>query len=179
MSSITFGEGAAAYDVIGAEMDKIAATDRSALSTAERMALAERHQEIVRRLPALAHEWINDIACHATIGELGGKPAHVLADRLRISRDDAKRLIEEAADLAPRRALTGEALAPRLEYTAAAQAAGLIGAAHVKVIRDFLAKVPCWVDEASRVQAEHDLADAATRHRPMKSKIWPSIWICV
>src|SRR5689334_22218315 len=131
MRSTAFDESAAAYAVIGAAMDKIAATDRSGLSTAERMELAERHQGVVRRLPALAHEWINDIACHGTLEELGDKPAKVLANRLRIYPSEAKLLIEEGADLAPRRSLTGEPLAPKLEHVAVGQAAGLIGAGHV------------------------------------------------
>jgi hypothetical protein len=170
MSSMAFGQQTAHYDALDGLLDTIAAADRSGLSTAERMALAERHQGVVRRLPALAHEWIDDIACYGTVEELGDKPAHVLANRLRIYPSEAKRLIEEAADLAPRRAVTGEPLPPRLEHVAAGQAAGLIGAAHVRVIRDFLGKLPCWVDEASRGQAEHDLADAATRHRPDELK---------
>ncbi|HEY7053150.1 MAG TPA: DUF222 domain-containing protein, partial [Mycobacterium sp.] len=170
MSSTAFVQSQTGYDALDAVLDKIAAVDYSGLSTVERAALLERHETVLRRLPGLVHELINELACHGTVEELGDKPAHVLADRLRISRAEAKRRIEEAADLAPRRALTGELLVPRLEHTAAGQAGGLIGAEHVTVIRDFLAKLPCWIDEPARATAEKDLAEAAARFRPDQLK---------
>jgi hypothetical protein len=49
----------------------------------------------------------------------------VLADRLRITRAEARRRIDEATHLGPRRALAGEPLARKLEHTAAGQRAGL------------------------------------------------------
>ena len=58
--------------------------------------------------------------------------AEVLWRRLRISRAEARRRIAEAADLGPRRAMTGEALAPVLPVTAAGQARGEIGREHVR-----------------------------------------------
>ncbi len=73
---------------------------------------------MTRILPALRNE-----LAYASVEELGGRLAQVLADRLRIYRRDAARLIEEAADLGPRRALTGEPLVPKLEATAAGQQA--------------------------------------------------------
>ena len=131
--------------------------------------MLRRKQALRRRLASGDHALINQIAgCPAE--ELGGKLAHVLADDLRIYRRDAVRLVEEAADLGPRRAPTGEPLAPKLEATADAQRQGLIGTEHVKVIREFLAQLPCWIDEPSRVRAEQDLAKAAARHRPDELK---------
>ena len=90
----------------------------------------------------------------------------MLADRLRITRGEATRRIAEAADLGPRRALTGEPLQARLVATAAAQRRGQIGASHVAVIRRFLEELPGWVDAPTREQAEADLAKVATEHRP-------------
>ncbi len=49
--------------------------------------------------------------------------------------------IKEAADLGPRRALTGEPLAPTLAGAAAAQREGKLGAGQVTVIRRFLSSV--------------------------------------
>ncbi|WP_163729791.1 AMP-binding protein [Mycobacterium gallinarum] len=48
--------------------------------------------------------------------------------------------------MAARRALTGQPLAPRLDATAAAQAAGQINGEHVKKIRDAMGRLPGWVD---------------------------------
>lgn len=89
----------------------------------------------MRRLPVAGHELINHIDRQATPAEIGGKLVHVLADRLRITRGDANRRINEARELGTRQALTGEPLAPRYPATAAAKRAGRIGAAHVAVIR--------------------------------------------
>ena len=97
---------------------------------------------------------------------MGGRPAHVLADRLRIYRRDAARRIEQAADLGARTTLAGLPLPPRLEATAAGQRAGLIGDEHVKIIRGFFGQLPCWIDEPTRVEAEHKLAEVAANYRP-------------
>jgi hypothetical protein len=60
------------------------------------------------------HQEINQLAEQSDPTELGGKLSHALADRLRITRADAARRVAEAADLGPRRAITGEPLPPVL-----------------------------------------------------------------
>ena len=99
-----------------------------------------------RRLPAAEHQLINQLAQQATAEELGGKLSHAIAEWTLISRTEAGRRIREAADLGPRRALTGEPLAPMLAGTAAAQRAGKLGAGQVAVIRRFYHQLPGWVD---------------------------------
>jgi hypothetical protein len=89
-----------------------------------------------------------------------------LADRLRITKGEAGRRIDEAADLGERRALSGDSFAPRLTATATAQRHGLIGDGHVRVIRSFLAHVPAEVDVPTRDAAEADLAHKASEYRP-------------
>ncbi|WP_156452692.1 DUF222 domain-containing protein, partial [Mycobacterium gordonae] len=64
------------------------------------------------------------------------------------------------------RALTGEPLGPLLGATAAAQREGLIGDAHIKVIRDFIAHLPSTVDVGTWEAAEKDLAGKACDFRP-------------
>ncbi|HZQ31737.1 MAG TPA: HNH endonuclease signature motif containing protein [Mycobacterium sp.] len=158
-----------ACDVVAAELDKLDALDAEGLSSAQCREVLRRRAMLQRRLAAGDHGLINRLAA-CTSEELGGRVAHVLADDLRIYRRDAAQLVEVAADLGPRRTLIGEPLPAKLEHTAAAAVAGTIGGEHVKVIRDFLAQLPCWVDESSRVRAERDLADAAARHRPDELK---------
>jgi hypothetical protein len=169
MGSTTFGEALAGYDALESVLDEIVALDADALSTAECIELLERNERVARRLPALQHRLI-DRLLHAPVEELGGTPCRVLADRLRIRRGEARRRIEEAADLGPRRALSGEPLPPRLEATAAGQQAGLISAEHVKVIRAFFAQLPHFVDEPTREEAERTLADVAAAYRPDELK---------
>jgi hypothetical protein len=121
MGSIAFAEALSIYDALDADLDKADGLDLSALSHAERMQLMERREAWRRRLPAGEHELINQLA-KASVEELGGTPSHVLANGLRINRSEARRRIAEAADLGPRRALTGEPLPPKLEATAAGSA---------------------------------------------------------
>ena len=169
MSSAQFDEAIGICRAIDAALNKLDAIDADALSHAERIELLKRRECWRRRLPAGEHALLAELA-YAPVEEIGGRPAHVLADRLRIYRRDAKRRIEEAFDLSARRALTGQPLPPKLEATAAGQRAGLIGAEHVMIIREFLAQLPCWVDEATRVQAEAHLATVAAQYRPDELK---------
>ena len=118
--------------------------------TAQRQQWVELVETLGRILPALQHDHINHLAQDAVPEELGGKFSHVLADRLRIRRSEATRRIAEAADLAPRRAPTGQSLPPRLAATAAGQQAGAISGEHVKVIRGFFTRLPGFIDEQPR-----------------------------
>ena len=154
------------FDALDAEIDRVCELSFDALTSGQQVRVLERLETIARRLPVPRHALINQLVQHATPAELGGRLSHVLADRLRITRSEANRRVAEAADLGPRRALSGEPLAPRLAATAAAQRHGEAGAEHVTVIRRFLDDLPHWVDVPTRECAERDLARAATRHRP-------------
>ena len=162
MSSMVFKEVAAAFDALAAHADE----DTEVWTTRQRHAHLDRIETLARMLPALGHELINQLAADATGEELGGTLSHALANWLRITRREAARRIHEAADLGPRRALTGEPLAPKLAATAAAQQRGSIGAEHVQVIRGFFAHLPCWIDEPTRADAERKLAEVASQYRP-------------
>jgi len=165
MSSIAFEEAVIAYDAVDAAFDKADAVDMDGLSNDERAELLGRREAWRRRLPAGEHELINELG-RAPVEEVGGPLRAVLADRLRIRRGEAAVRIAEAADLAPRMALTGEPLAPKLEHTAAGQRRGVIGAEHVRVIRRFFDRLPCVVDEPTRAEAEQRLAVVAAAYRP-------------
>jgi hypothetical protein len=106
-------------------------------STAERTAVAYAREMFVRRCAAMTHGTTAAIAEIPT-DELGESSAGAaLSTLLRISTEEANRRIKEAKNLGPRSAMTGEALAPLLSHTAAAQERGLIGAEHVTIIRTF------------------------------------------
>jgi hypothetical protein len=156
----------AAFDVLDAAIDTVVGLDFDPLTTPESLAFLERLERARRRLPAAEHRLINNVARQATPEELGGKLSHAIAEWTLISRPEASRRIREAADLGPRRGLTGEALALVLTATAAAQRAGKLGAGQVVVIRRFYHQLPGWVDEATRARAEADLAKAGSQYRP-------------
>ncbi|WP_031695591.1 DUF222 domain-containing protein, partial [Mycobacterium tuberculosis] len=116
------------FDALDAELDRLDEVSFEVLTTPERLRSLERLECLVRRLPAVGHALINQLDAQASEEEL----CCALANRLRITKPDAALRIADAADLGPRRALTGEPLAPQLTATATAQRQGLIGEAHVK-----------------------------------------------
>jgi hypothetical protein len=156
----------AALDVLDAAVDELGELNFDALTTRESLALLERTESVRRRLPVSEHKLINNLAHAATAEELGGKLSHAIAERTLISSAEATRRIKEAADLGPRRALTGEPLPPTLAGAAAAQKAGKLGTGQVAVIRRFYHQLPGWVDAATRDKAEADLAEQGTHYRP-------------
>jgi hypothetical protein len=153
---------AALHEVVS----RVVAHSYDALTTPERLVLLEKLELEARRLVVPGYQLINQIAEQSDPTELGGKLSYVLADRLHITRAEAARRVSEAADLGPRRALTGEPLPALLTGTAAAQRDGQIGAGHVRVLRDFVHRLPSSVDVETCEKAEAHLAELATAHRP-------------
>ncbi|WP_156766607.1 DUF222 domain-containing protein, partial [Mycobacterium sp. E2327] len=154
------------FDALDDALKRLCDLSFDVLTTPERLRALERVEAAGRRLRAPQHTLINQLDDQATPAELGGNLCCALADRLRITKAEAGRRIAEAEDLGERRALTGEALAPQLGATAAAQRQGLIGDGHVKVIRSFFAHLPTEVDLSTWEAAEADLADKARGYRP-------------
>ena len=166
MSSGTREEMVEVFDALDDDMDRLCELSFDVFTTPEGLRALERLERVARRLRSPQHALINQLGAQAGEEELGSKLRSALADRLRITKAEAGRRIDEAADLGERRALTGESLAPQLTATAAAQREGLVGDGHVKVIRSFFAHVPAEVDPSTREAAEADLADKATGYRP-------------
>jgi hypothetical protein len=156
----------AAFDALEAAVDKVVALEFDALTTPERLALLQRCEHVRRRLPAVEHGLINQLARQATPDELGGKLTHAVAEWTLISRAEASRRINEAADLGDRRGLAGEPLPPMMAATAAAQRAGQLGAGQVTVIRRFCRQLPGFVDAQTREDAERHLAKLGSQYRP-------------
>ena len=154
------------FDAFAGDLKRLCDLSFDVLTTPERLAALERLECAARRLRAPQHALINQLSAQASEEELGGKLRSALADRLRITKAEAGRRIDEAADLGERRALTGESLAPRLTATASAQCEGLIGDGHVRLIRTFFAHLPAEVDLPTREAAEVDLARKAIKYRP-------------
>jgi hypothetical protein len=154
------------FNALDADLERLCELSFDVFTTPERLRALERLERAARRLRAPQHTLINQLGAQASEEELGGKLRSALADRLRITKADAGRRIDEAADLGERRALTGESLAPQLTATAAAQRKGLIGDGHVRVIRSFFAHLPAEVDAPTREAADADLAHKASGYRP-------------
>ena len=154
------------YAALRETVSRILAHRYDVLTTPERLTYLDKLEVETRRLRVPGHELINQLAEQAPPEELGGTLPAALADRLRITRGDASRRVAEAADLGPRRAISGEPLPSILTATAAAEREGKIGTGHVDVIRRFFNQLPCSVDLDTRACAEAQLAGLAARFRP-------------
>jgi hypothetical protein len=145
-------------------------------SPSELAAAAAAWATLVRRLPVLEHQIVAALN-RVPPAELGEKTVkRALCTLLRISGKEAKRLISEAANLAPRATLTGEPMPPLMSATTAAQARGAISAEHVKIIATFVRDLPSWVDVDTREHAEADLAEVAAHHPPRGYRRLPTDW---
>src|SRR4051812_22779405 len=166
MSSVAVSKRIAA---LTAELDALL-TESVDGSVAERTEAAFDWETFKRRCAAMDHRMVGSLA-DVPIEELGEPSlASALSTLLRISRAEANRRIHEAEDLGPRTAMTGEPLAPVLSNTAAAQLHGQIGPEHVKIIRQFFAKLPGFVDFLTREAAESDLAQLACGLPPEETR---------
>ncbi|MCV7342357.1 DUF222 domain-containing protein, partial [Mycobacterium haemophilum DSM 44634] len=73
------------------------ALDFDALCAREWLVLLERCERVRRRIPAVEHPMINQLARQATPEELGGTLSHAIAEWTLISRAEAAKRIREAA----------------------------------------------------------------------------------
>lgn len=89
-----------------------------------------------------------------------------LTGELRVRPAVAARRIAAARELGPRRAITGEPLAPRRELVAAAQATGRISADHAVVISRVFAELPTTVPPDAVAELERTLLELAERADP-------------
>ncbi len=157
----------AAVDRYAAAQAELAALSFDALSGPQALAVKERLQTVERRQGAIDDRLTQQLLSQTGPVELGATSwTDVLSNRLRISRGAARRRLDEAADLGPRVAMSGEPLPPLLPNVAAAQAAGAIGAEHVGIIRRFFTDLPAAVDYQTRDQCEATLARIAAEHTP-------------
>jgi hypothetical protein len=157
----------AVLDRFDAAQAEVAALPFEALTGPEALAVKGRLETVARRQAAVDHRLTQRFTGQTSPVELGAKSwTDVLSNRLRIGRGQARRRLEEAADLGPRVAMSGQPLSPLLPNVAAAQAGGRIGAEHVRIIRRFFADLPGAVDVATRQACEVDLARIAAEHTP-------------
>ena len=151
-----------ALDELEAAWDKLASLPVHPLGPRASLDVLDRLESHRRRQPGMENSLLVHLQGQCSAKEMGAKSWRaVLSQRLGISGSDAGRRLAEAAQLGPRRAVTGEPLDPQLPGTAAAQARGDIGTEHVTVIRDFMQHLPTSVDSGTRAAAESQLSGLA------------------
>ncbi len=151
--------------------DELAALPIDALTKTELVGVLDELETLNCQLPTQSHRMLARLQAETTAKEMGAKSwRDVLATRWRISPTEARRRLDEAAQLGPRRTLTGEPLEPLLPCTALAQAHGLINREHVKVVREAMERIPPAIDALTRTQIEADLARTAIGVGPKELK---------
>ncbi|MBX7451702.1 HNH endonuclease [Mycolicibacterium sp. 3033] len=164
MSGSALSEAVAA---VRAAVDEAAGAGVDLLGRADLVEALDELEVVWCQLPALRHRLLARLQVETTAKEMGAKSWNqVLSVRWRISTAEAGRRLGEAALLGPRQSLVGDTLPPVLPATAAAQAQGAINAEHVVVIAKAVAKLPGFVDTATREEFETDLVRLATGAGP-------------
>ncbi len=158
-----------AVDAVNTALDGLLAVDLAGVSRDGLLEVARRFEGLRRRLPVFEHALINEVDGRGVAHELCvPSTAALWRGLLRISPGEAKRRVQAAMNLGPRRGLTGEVLPPLFGAVAAAQAAGLISAEHAYVITTAIDALPGAVaaDHEERVQAA--LVEHATMFDPLE-----------
>jgi hypothetical protein len=153
---------ARAVGLLTTAIDALAALDLTTLSRDELLGLTRGVEAHRRRLSVVDHRLVAELDSRGVAFELGcASTAALLRKALRLAPADAKARVTAAADLGPRRAISGEALPPLFTRVAAAQAEGAISARHAAVIVEAIDELPAQaqVEHAAAIE-ERLVADA-------------------
>ncbi|MFA4083272.1 HNH endonuclease [Mycobacteroides salmoniphilum] len=154
-------------EVLEAAVDAVCLDAFDGLNNPELLSVLARLEVAQRRLVSVSHRGIAQLVQRGTPVELGGTSfPDVLSLRLHIGKGAARRRIGDAEQLAPRRALTGEVLAPQLPNVAEALSRGELGEEQVRIVRQFFDRLPVVVDAPTRQGAEQQLAAMAAQFGP-------------
>ena len=155
----------AALSAVDDAVEALRALDWDQLAVRERLGALDRLETVRRKAAACSLDLVGSVErCGAQ--ELGGVSARVIADVIRISPQEARRRIRDAAQLQTRTTLTGQNLPPSLPATAKAWNAGLLDAEHLRTIQAFIKDLPEDIHPAAVEGAEAFLADRAAELRP-------------
>ncbi len=152
---------------LDAAVDQLLAVDVYACDGETLLQVARRSQVVERRLGAVRHRVVAALDAQGVARERGHRDTVALLRELwNAAPAVARREVALAAELAPRRGLTGEVLEPIFAVTAAAEAAGELSAAHAKVIIDAVNKLPDEIAAEYDERVEADLVASARTFDP-------------
>ena len=117
--------------------------------------LAAALETDARQRASVQHAVVAELEARGVAGELGcASTAVVLSERLRIGRREATGRVRLAAQVGPRRAMSGQALPARFPQVAAAVAEGAISGRHAALICRTIDELPeAVVEHAAAVEA--------------------------
>ena len=160
-----------AVAALRAAHDTLAGCDIGTLTADELFEVADELQTLTCQLPTQSHRLLARLQVETTAIATGAKSwRDVLATRWRISHREARRRLDDAKVLGPRRSTTGTPQEPVLPATAIAQAHGSITGEHVTVVKGAMNRLPGFVDAATRGRIELDLVRTAIGTGPKALK---------
>ncbi|WP_306363543.1 HNH endonuclease signature motif containing protein [Nocardia sp. CC227C] len=151
-----------ALAALEAAIDALSGEDLSRFGDAEFAARVQGLEACRRRLETVGHRHvveINDRRLWTASGSVG--LYRYLVETLRLAKADAVARVQAAAQLGVMTSAYGEKCEPRLPYTAAAQAEGVISGDHARAVMRVMDRLPDAIDTEHRAVAEEHLAAAA------------------
>ncbi|WP_024795734.1 DUF222 domain-containing protein [Tomitella biformata] len=137
------------------------------LGNLARLDLLDEFEHLLRAIPGINHELINQLGQQNAAEELQAKKLHVLlSQRLHIAPAEAKRRIAHAALLGPGTTLGGQPLPAEHAPTGQAQRDGDINPEHADVILRFFKRLPPSISTEDLEKAEAQLVDLAKHTHP-------------
>lgn len=134
-------------------VDELQSLSLATLPSDEVLAVLRELETQKRRLAAVDHRLIAEVDQRALSSDLACRDTAVLLRQLLlIDPREAAARVAAAAELGPRRALTGEVLPPIFQQAAEASAVGAISPAQARIVTRTVEQLP------AAVRAEHDLA---------------------
>ncbi|HEU5008752.1 MAG TPA: DUF222 domain-containing protein [Jatrophihabitantaceae bacterium] len=138
-------------------LDKLRATDLTALSGPELLDHTRGLERFARRIVTAQHAAVAELDSRRAAADTGhANTAALLTALLRLDPGQARRRVRDAAEFAPRRGLSGEPLPPVLPQTAEALVDGAIGIEHARAISDLFDHIP-----GRDAETEQDIEAAA------------------
>jgi hypothetical protein len=132
-------------------VDELQGLDLTSLPGDDVLAVLRDLEVQKRRLATVDHALIAEIDSRGLAHEHACRnTAALLTQLVRVSPAEATGRVRAAADLGPRRGLTGQVLPPVFAGVAAAQAAGTISTAHARIVTATIDALP------AAVQVEHE-----------------------
>ena len=120
-----------------------------------------------RRLATVDHALINELTSQGTAHDNGCRDTTaMLILALRIDPGEARRRVHAAAELGPRRGLTGESLPAIFARTAAACAEGALSPSHAQIVTATIDKLPADVAAKQDLRIEEFLVEKARTFSP-------------
>ena len=156
-------------DALAAAVDALLGVDLSRMDALGLVDLLRSVEVQMRRLAAVDHRLVAEIDARGVGHEIGAcSTVDLLRQVLRVSAREAAGRVRAAADLGPRRTLTGDPLPPLFADVAAAQTAGTISAAHARVISSTVDALPAALDAVHGRAVEAFLVGHAAHMDPVQ-----------